>query len=141
MTFSVNVSSLFKSGELTAHLTDFVFVPRLDIESCDDCECDSLTFTYNYTDWFTGLPKWYNRSVCSRTTSPYLKFLRMIDGPHKTFPGNVLYVRFSSDDSVNYKGFNFTFIAGTRSCKLLASNYALSEGDFVMTVTKTIKIK
>jgi len=131
------VSSLFKSGELTAHLTDFVFVPRLDIESCDDCECDSLTFVYNDTYRRPGYSKWYNYSECGRQTSSYLKFLRKVHGPHDWFPGNVLYVLFSSDDSVNYKGFNFTFIAGTRSCKLLASNYRLRKIDSLMSVLQS----
>ena len=43
----------------------------------------------------------------------------MMDGdPNKKIRAKELYVRFSSDDNVNYKGFNFTFVAKTDSCKL-----------------------
>ena len=84
-------------------------VPRLDIEPCDKCRCDSLTFTEGRL----------NMSYCRRQTSSYLKFLRMVDGdPDVTFPSNKLYVRFSSDDTVSYRGFNFTFVAGADTCKL-----------------------
>ena len=50
----------------------------------------------------------------------------MLDGdPNKRFSAKELYVRFSSDDSVNYKGFNFTFVAKTDTCKLSRALFLL----------------
>ena len=95
-----------------------MFFCRLDIEQCDDCGCDSLTFAFNDSSRDPRAP-WRKDKECGRLTFEYLEFLHMLDGdPNKRFSAKELYVRFSSDDSVNYKGFNFTFVAKTDSCKL-----------------------
>ena len=42
----------------------------------------------------------------------------MVDGdPNNKLSTKEVYVRFSSDGNVNYKGFNFTFVAKSDSCK------------------------
>lgn len=54
---------------------------------------------------------------CGRRTPEYWEFARMMDGDPSKRVRDALefYLRFSSDDSVNYKGFNFTFVAETES--------------------------
>lgn len=103
------------------------FCCRLDIEQCGDCGCDSLTFAFNdssYRPPWDSRGNWQEDKECGRLTSGYLEFAHMMDGdPNKRFSTKELYVRFSSDDSVNYKGFNFTFVAKTDSCKLQFSFY------------------
>jgi len=56
---------------------------------------------------------------CGRLTPEYLDFARMMDRDPSVRLRETLefYLQFSSDDSVNYKGFNFTFVAETE-CKL-----------------------
>ncbi|PFX16527.1 tolloid-like protein 1 [Stylophora pistillata] len=74
----------------------------LDIEVCSGCGCDYVLFSSSY----------YNikqqRKSCGRRSYNYLQ------GYLNTWvssPGSTLYFRFVSDDTVHYKGLNFTFIA------------------------------
>lgn len=88
-----------------------IYYHDFDIEQCDNCECDSLKFAYNDTSGGGGAT-WVTEEKCGRKTPSYLKFKRFTDGdPNLRYSTNELFVRFSSDNSVNKKGFNFTFIA------------------------------
>ena len=98
-------------------------VARLDIERCGaNCECDRLTLTH-WDDRSSHVPQWKHDRICGRRTAPYMAFLRRVDGdPQKKIEETrndvtEVYVRFSSDGTVNYKGFNFSFIADGDKCK------------------------
>ena len=94
----------YATNELTYQVD---FCSRFDIERCKSCACDSLTFFHNDSD------RWSESKECGRQTSLYLDFLQLMFGdPSKRFDrSNELYLQFSSDDSVNLKGFNISFIA------------------------------
>lgn len=85
-----------------------------DIETCKDWECDSfkISNTYNGLDQQPG-------KGCGRYSYNYLyEYLFFVDwsgGSIQNFPGSIAYIRFVSDDTEHYKGFNLTFIAGSSS--------------------------
>lgn len=83
-----------------------IYYNMFDVEQCDFCACDSLTLVdYRYGRWRVS-------KKCGRQTSLYLDFLHFVDGdPDNSYSSNELYLQFSSDDSVNLKGFNLSFIA------------------------------
>ncbi|XP_074620947.1 tolloid-like protein 2 [Acropora palmata] len=83
-----------------------IYYNMFDVEQCDFCACDSLTLVdYRYGRWRVS-------KKCGRQTSLYLDFLQFVDGdPDNSYSSNELYLQFSSDDSVNLKGFNLSFIA------------------------------
>ena len=99
----------YATNELTYQVD---FCPRFDVEQCDFCACDSLTLVYyRHGGWRVS-------KKCGRRTSLYLDFLHFVDGdPDNYYSSNELYLQFSSDDSVNLKGFNLSFIAKISSSK------------------------
>ena len=60
----------------------------------------------------------------------------MVDGdPNKKLKVKELYVRFSSDGTVNHKGFNISFVAKIDSCKLwihFLCHFFVKQNNFVI---------
>ncbi|PFX16520.1 Cubilin [Stylophora pistillata] len=83
-----------------------------DIERCKDCECDSIKINSTYN----GLDQRYGKE-CGRYSNNYLyEYLFFVDwsgGLLSDVSGSIAYIRFVSDDTGHYKGFNLTFIAGS----------------------------
>lgn len=78
---------------------------RFDIENCESCECDSLRTSSSYNALgFAG--------SCGRFSEGYLEYLRLVGDPtDDSTSSTTRYIRFVSDETVHYKGFNLTFIA------------------------------
>lgn len=98
----------YATNELTYQVD---FCSRFDIERCKSCACDSLTFFFNESY------RWRESKECGRQTSLYLDFLHSMFGDPNKRGSSELYLQFSSDDSVNLKGFNISFIASITSSK------------------------
>ena len=101
-------------SELHAYVKRFVclsvcFIPRLDIEECQSCECDYLQVSHDYNSLQSS------GQFCGRYSEQYLEHrLNEIGLPlASTVPGTTLYVRFVSDDNVHLKGFNVSIIPGS----------------------------
>jgi len=78
---------------------------RFDIEKCESCECDSLQTSSSYNGLRFG-------GGCGRFSEGYLEYLRLIGDPSDSSSSSTTrYIRFVSDETVHYKGFNLTFIA------------------------------
>ena len=90
------------------------FFGSYDIESCKDCECDSLKVsnTYNGLDQQLG-------KTCGRSNYNYLyEYLgHWSGGNFQRVQGSIAYIRFVSDDTENYKGFSLAFTALSNSGK------------------------
>ena len=94
----------------------FLFFGSYDIEACEDCECDSLKISNTYDDLDQPLVR-TERPDCGRYSYNYLYeylfFVGWSETIFKKVPGSIAFIRFVSDDTENYKGFNLTFIAGS----------------------------
>ncbi|CAH3113939.1 unnamed protein product [Pocillopora meandrina] len=83
-----------------------------DIESCKRCECDRLTVSRSYND----LDRQSVSSDCGGKNYSFLYeylFFAHLGKRKKRILGSTAYIRFVSDDTENYRGFNLTFIAGS----------------------------
>lgn len=99
-----------------------IFYNTFDIEQCRSCACDSLTIFLNESS------RWEESKEYGRQTSLYLDFLRSMFGdPNKS--GFEIYLQFSSDDSVNLKGFNISFIAAIKSMYMPDRNFLNASKD------------
>ena len=99
--------------QLTETLIFFRFsLCSLDIEDCDSCNCDSAAITSSYG--YLGA-----RGFCGRNSPTYHEHLSHVQGEltFSTISGRNIYIRFVSDDTVNYKGFKFSYIVQSRSCR------------------------
>ena len=85
------------------------FVCRREIEECRSCECDRLRVdnNYNFLSW---------GGFCGRNTPNYEEYYFQQVGPEEE-NGRNIYIRFVSDDTVHYKGFNMSFVVRSDICK------------------------
>ena len=83
----------------------FLFSPSQELEECLNCECDRLRITSSYPSLGIG-------GDCGRKTPNYQKYVLQARGqdPENDPNGRNIYIRLVTDDSVHYRGFNFTFI-------------------------------
>ena len=81
--------------------------PSFEIEGCLACQCDYLSII---RDSFSALS--VLGDDCGRKSTIYQKYLLKTQGkmPSVEPNGRDIYIRFVSDDSVHYRGFNFSFI-------------------------------
>jgi len=87
-----------------------IYFHYFEIEECLDCECDYLSITRDITFYrFESVLD----DDCGRKSTSYQKYLLKTQGkmPSVQPNGRDIYVRFVSDGSVHYRGFNFSFIA------------------------------
>ena len=87
------------------------FFIRFDLERCENCKCDHFQSgaTYNHLD--------VQSKSCGRYSFNYLyEYLWFVDwsgGIASSVSGSTAYIRFVSDDTEHYSGFNLTFIGGS----------------------------
>jgi len=94
----------------------FFFVRSREIEECTLCQCDFLKVDKDYNDLrFPG--------ICGRYSPNSEEYLLYLEGRAPSDietprpPERSVYIRFVSDDTVNYKGFNLSFIVISDSRK------------------------
>lgn len=84
---------------------------KFDLERCENCKCDHFQsgVTYNNLD--------VQSKSCGRYSFNYLyEYLWFVDwsgGISSSVSGSTAYIRFVSDDTEHYSGFNLTFIGGS----------------------------
>ncbi|CAH3045879.1 unnamed protein product, partial [Porites evermanni] len=89
-----------------------IYFHSFDIEECENCDCDKLTFSTSYGGITSSNPK------CVRRTSRYQEARNMQEGdadPEDDEDGQDIWFRFVSDDTVFYKGFNLSYIVKSRT--------------------------
>jgi len=82
-----------------------IYTHYQELEECLNCDCDYLQITSNYL----YLGSW---SECGRITPNYQNYALQKQGQHsvRASRGRNIYIRLVTDDSVHYRGFNFSFI-------------------------------
>ena len=94
----------------------FLFFGSFDIESCERCNCDRLKIGNFHYHLFR-----HSTTYCGGHSYNFLYgYLFSVDwseGFFKKIQGSTAYIRFVSDDTGNYKGFNLSFIAGSSTGK------------------------
>lgn len=88
---------------------------------CRSCDCDFVTIEKSYGDLDTG------SKDCGRYSRNHIEYSNQVRGkaPAKSIPNNYpfstaddLYIRIKTDDTVHYKGINFSYIVESDSSKL-----------------------
>ena len=93
---------------------ELLFSFSFDIEECKNCECDKLTYSTSYGRITFGSAK------CVRRTSRHQEAIKKRDNRPEDFEiGREIWLRFVSDDTVFYKGFNLSYIASSETRKLI----------------------
>ena len=90
----------------------FSFFGSFDIESCKRCECDRLTVSRYYSELDQQPVSSYCGGKKYSFLYEYLFFVHLGKRKRRIL-GSTAYIRFVSDDTENYRGFNLTFIAGS----------------------------
>ena len=92
----------------------FVFVPSLETEECNSCDCDSYKFETSYNALPSGI------RICGRFSSSYREYINLLRGPRpdQARNGENFYIKLKTDDSVHHKGFRIKFIAQSEDSKL-----------------------
>lgn len=91
-----------------------VFVGSYEIEECSRCGCDSLSFGDRYAS--------PNVVLCGKYSPRHGQGVRETRGPgspDRSEFGENIYFYFRSDGTVQYKGFNISYIVGSSTGKLL----------------------
>jgi len=106
---------------------------RREIEECRSCECDRLRVDDNYNFLSSG-------GFCGRNTPNYEEYSFQREGPDGE-NGRNIYIRFVSDDTVHYKGFNMSFVVRSDTFGSGRSYLNASEDETIEFGTPKVGIK
>ena len=107
--FSCSINGFVREGSQFNCLCNFFI--RFDLERCENCKCDHFQSgaTYNNLDVQSKSCGGYSFNYLYE----YLWFVDWSGGISSSVSGSTAYIRFVSDDTEHYSGFNLTFIGGS----------------------------